>query len=79
MNNAKIQGLNKKVSEISVTQSISYSTKINVNMNQQQKNAQNMSNHGPPNNKNSNNHSINQAKQVSNQAKPQNNRNIAPQ
>lgn len=48
-------------------------------MNQQQKNAQNMSNHGPPNNKNSNNHSINQAKQVPNQVKPQNNRNVAPQ
>lgn len=41
---------------------------------QQQKSGQNISNQGPPNNKNSNNHSINQAKQVSNQVKPQNNR-----
>lgn len=37
-----------------------------------------MSNQGPPNNKNSNIHAINQAKQFSNQAKPQNNRQKEP-
>lgn len=41
---------------------------------QQQKSGQNTSNQVPPNNKNSNNHSTNQAKQVSNQVKLQNNR-----
>lgn len=59
------------MSEITSTQSISRSTKPNM---QQQKNGQNLSNQGPPINRNSNNLSNNQAKQISNQVKPQNNR-----
>ena len=68
--------MNRKVSEITSTQSISHSTKPNL---QQQRNGQNLSNQGPPNNRNSNNYSNNQAKQVSNQAKPQNIRNPVKQ
>jgi len=64
------------VSEITSTQSISHSTKPNI---QQQKNGQNLSNQGPPNNRNSNNLPNNQTKQVSNQVKPQNNKNPVKQ
>lgn len=64
------------MSEITSTQSISHSTKPNI---QQQKNGQNLSNQGHPNNRNSNNLSNNQTKQVSNQVKPQNNKNHVKQ
>ncbi len=76
-NNKKdnVQSLNRKVSEVTSTQSISHSTKPNV---QPARNPQNnYSNQGPPqgNNRNINNQYSNQGRQPLNNTKPQNNRN----